>query len=260
MKIITVGNQKGGAGKTTTALNLILGLQKKHRRVLAIDMDGQCNLSYLLGVEEQILSESDENIYSILRGKKDAASCILHTEMHVDLIPASPALYEADMTINKVGKEYRLKKALESISEYEYVIIDTPPNLGIVTVNAFTASNSVIIPVQADILSLIGLNQLEETLKAVQEYTNSDLHIDGILITRYNSRTRLSQDFRSAIEQQATQIGTQVFQSEIRESVTIKEAQVSKQSLYDYAGKSKVAMDYMKFVDEVEEIQNYGKI
>ena len=128
------------------------------------------------------------------------------------------------------------------------------------TVNAFTASNSVIIPVQADILSLVGLNQLEETLKAVQEYTNSDLHIDGILITRYNSRTRLSQDFRSAIEQQATQIGTQVFQSKIRESVTIKEAQVSKQSLYDYAGKSKVAMDYMKFVDEVEEIQNYGKI
>ena len=171
--------------------------------------------------------------------------------MHVDLIPASPALYEADMTINKVGKEYRLKKALESISEYEYVVVDTPPNLGIVTVNAFTASNSVIIPVQADILSLVGLNQLEETLKAVQEYTNSDLH---------NSRTRLSQDFRSAIEQQATQIGTQVFQSKIRESVTIKEAQVSKQSLYDYAGKSKVAMDYMKFVDEVEEIQNYGKI
>lgn len=254
MKIITIGNQKGGAGKTTTALNLIFGLQQKHQRVLAVDMDGQCNLSYLLGVSEKTLTESGNNIYSILRGKKDIFSCILHTAMNIDLIPASPALYEADMTINKIGKEYRLKTALESISEYNYIVIDTPPNLGIVTVNAFTASNSVIIPVQADILSLVGLNQLVETLQAVQEYTNPNLHIDGILITRYNSRTRLSQDFRSAIEQEAKKIGTRVFQSEIRESITIKEAQVSKLSLFDYAGKSKVGTDYMRFVEEVEGI------
>lgn len=252
MKIITVGNQKGGAGKTTTALNLAFGLQQKQKNVLAIDMDGQCNLSYLLGVPEQVLTESDSNIYSILSGKKHAADCILHTESDIDLIPASPALYEADMTINKVGKEYRLKKALESISDYDYIVIDTPPNLGIVTVNAFTASNSVLIPVQADILSLVGLNQLTETLQAVQEYTNPELKIDGILITRFNARARLSRDFRTAIEQQAEQIGTRVFHSEIRESVTIKEAQVSRQSLYAYDGKSKVAGDYMQFVEELE--------
>lgn len=253
MKIITVGNQKGGAGKTTTALNLIFGLQQKERKVLAIDMDGQCNLSYLLGVPEMVLTESDSNIYSILRGKQDVASSIFHTEANVDLIPANPALYEADMTINKVGKEYRLKKALENVSDYDVVVIDTPPNLGIVTVNAFTASDSVIIPVQADILSLVGLTQLVETLQAVQEYTNPNLQIDGILITRYNSRARLSKDFRTALEQQAAQIGTRVFQSTIRESVIIKEAQVSRESLYVYAGKSKVTADYLQFLEELEE-------
>lgn len=249
MKVIAVANQKGGAGKTTTALNLAYGLANRKKKVLVIDMDGQCNLSFLLGLDSDTINSSENNIYTVLREKKDINECIIKTASGLSLIPGSPALYEADMTISKVGKEYKLKKALEKTSKYDYIIIDTCPSLGILTVNAFTASDSVVVPVQAELLSLLGLHQLYETLTAVREYCNPALKINGILVTRYQGRARISKDFHEALSMQAIELGTKVYPTPIRESVTVKEAQAMQQSLYTYAPNSPVTQDFESFID-----------
>ena len=156
------------------------------------------------------------------------------------------------MTINQIGKEYRLREALQSVTGYDDIIIDTCPSLGILTVNAFTASERVIIPVQAELLSLIGLQQLSETLEAIRTYCNPSLLIDGILVTRYQSRTRLSRDFMSALRQQAEILHTKVYASAIRESVTVKEAQSMRRPIFEYDAKAAVTQDYIQFIDEFE--------
>jgi chromosome partitioning protein len=249
MHIISVANQKGGAGKTTTALNLAYGLAAHGKKVLVIDMDGQCNLSFLLGMENERLQTEECQIYAVLTGKKQIRDCIVNAGS-VDLLPASPSLYEADMTINQIGKEYKLREALKDIKDYDDIIIDTCPSLGILTVNAFTASERVIIPVQAELLSLIGLQQLSETLEAIRTYCNPSLVTDGILVTRYQSRTRLSKDFLSALQQQAEALKTKVYTQTIRESVIIKEAQSMRKSIFEYDAKAAVTKDYKTFVDE----------
>lgn len=255
MEIISVANQKGGAGKTTTALNLAYGLAASGKKVLVIDMDGQCNLSFLLGLGNDRLQSEERQIYAVLTGKQPLRGCIVNFtgSNTIDLIPASPALYEADMTINQIGKEYRLREALKDLTGYDYVIIDTCPSLGILTVNAFTASDRVIIPVQAELLSLVGLQQLSETLDAIRTYCNPALVIDGILVTRYQSRTRLSKDFLQALQKQAEALHTKVYAQTIRESVTVKEAQSMQRSIFEYDARAAVTNDYRQFIKEFME-------
>lgn len=243
--ILAVANQKGGAGKTTTADALAAGLSLKGFRVLVVDLDPQGNLSYTAQA-----NPAEPSALDVLTGEATAAEAVQHTPAG-DIIASSPSLAGADAFITQTGKEYRLKEALASIGPgYDYIIIDTPPALGILTVNALTASDRIIVPAQADIFSLQGISQLAETVGPVKKYCNPGLVIDGILLTRYSPRAVLSRDAADLARQLAQQLGTRVYESTIRDGIAVKEAQISRQSLFTYAPKSKAAQDYLQFIDE----------
>ncbi|MCL2289094.1 MAG: ParA family protein, partial [Bacteroidetes bacterium] len=175
-----------------------------------------------------------------------------------DVLASSPSLAGADTLIVEVGKEFRLKEALEPLhNQYDYIILDTPPALGILTVNALAASTGVIIPSQADIYSLQGIDQLVGTIDTVKKYCNPELIIKGILITRYNGRTVLTRDITEIIQHKAQELGAVFYKNPIRESISIKEAQVSRVNIFQYAPKSKAAEDYESFVEEVLQERRY---
>ena len=244
MKTVSVINQKGGVGKSTTAEMLISALSLKNFKVLAIDLDAQGNLSYSLASDS-----NSPTILEVLTEEITAKDAIKHAR--ADIISSNKALAGADAFIADTGKEYRLKEALEKIEkEYDFCIIDTPPALGILTINALTASGSVIIPAQADIYSLQGIENLEETIKAVKKYCNPNLKIEGILLTRYNPRTILSREVSEMAEKLAEKLETKLFKAKIRDAVAVKEAQISQESLFKYAPKSNVTKDYEGFINE----------
>lgn len=244
-RIVSIINQKGGVGKSTTSQSLAAGLSLKGYKVLLIDMDSQGNLSFSVGADKESVSTLE-----VLKRQASAEEALQHIG-NLDIIPASISLAGADMQLTEMGKEYRLKEAIEPLKKgYDYIIIDTPPALGILTINALTASDSVIIPAQADIYSIDAIGQLYGTIRAVKQYTNKDLTITGILLTRFSDRTVLSRDLANMIKGTAEQLGTRLFNSTIREAIAIKEAQASKTDIFAYAPKSKVAADYMGFVEE----------
>lgn len=246
MHIYAVINQKGGVGKTTTVSALAGGLNLRGKSVLTVDLDPQGNLSYSFGAEPD-----GKSALGILTGDIKAAEAVVHTEQG-DIVPGGKALAGADAFITDTGKEYRLSEALAGLgSMYDFIIIDTPPALGILTVNALTACTSVIIPAQADIYSLQGIEQLGETMVPVKKYCNSGLYIEGILLTRYNPRAVLSRDIVSYMEQMAVKLETRVFDTKIREAVSIREAQMLRTDIFSYAAKSNVAADYSTFIDEI---------
>lgn len=248
LAVYAIINQKGGVGKSTTAAALWAGLSLKGCKTLAIDLDAQCNLSYTAGADT-----AHKTALSLLTGENPAEDTIQHLPTG-DIIAASKSLAGADAFITDTGKEYRLRESLEPLSAvYDYVIIDTPPSLGILTINALTACNSVIIPAQADIFSLQGIDQLNETIKPVKKYCNPALTIEGILLTRYNGRTALSRDITTYTQQLAAKLGTKVFDTTIREGIAVKEAQLNQQSIFDYAPKANVTNDYRAFIDELQE-------
>lgn len=244
-RITAIINQKGGVGKSTTAQALIAGLSLKGYKTLAVDLDAQSNLSYTAGARTD-----GATALGLLTGEVKPEDAIQHIESG-DIIAANKALSGADAFIADTGKEYRLKEALEGIADaYDHVIVDTPPQLGILTVNALTACHSVIIPAQADIYSLQGIEQLAETMKPVKKYCNPNLYIEGILLTRYSPRSILSREVAELAEQLAAKLGTKLFHTRIREAIAVKEAQISQQSLFSYAPKAKVTEDYKAFIEE----------
>lgn len=245
-EIIAVSNQKGGVGKSTTANALGAGLFSRGFSVLYVDMDAQGNLSYSMGAVNKPLSTLE-----VLTGTATAKEAIIHTAQG-DLIPASPALASADSILTETGKEYKLREALDSVlDEYDYIIIDTPPAIGTLTVNALTACNSVIVPAQADVFSLQGIGQLVQTIQTVKKYCNRDLSIRGLLITRYNARTVLSKDMADLLEDTAKTLQTTLYSTKIRECTALKEAQASQQDIFTYAPKSNASADYTAFIEEV---------
>ena len=245
-KIVTVTNQKGGTGKSTTAGALAAGLSLRGYKTLAVDLDAQGNLTYTFGADN-----TGATVLEVLTGDATAAEAIKRTQS-CDVLPANKALAGADAYIKETGKEYRLKEALENVADqYDYIIIDTPPALGILTVNALTACQSVIIPSQADIYSIQGIEQLSETMKPVKKYCNPGLEIEGILLTRYSARSVLSREVADMLEELAAKLGTKLFKTKIREAIAVKEAQISQQSLFEYSPKAKPTEDYNALIDEL---------
>lgn len=247
MKTLAIINQKGGVGKSTTAHALGAGLTLKGNKVLYVDLDAQGNLSYTLKA-----NASGYNSLGVLERPETIKEEIQITSEGAILASAAK-LASADKNIVETGKEYRLRKALKLIAEeYDYCIIDTPPTLGIVTINALTACDYAIIPAQADIYSLQGLvGQINETIKAVKEYCNSELKVIGIVLTRFSARSILSRDLAEVIEETAKKLDTKVFNTKIRECISIKEAQVSQKDIYSYAPRSNAAADYKELLEEV---------
>ncbi len=245
--IVAIANRKGGVGKTATAHALGAGLIQRGYKVLYIDLDSQCNLTDGLRINSNTVEASS---LDVLEGSSTASEAIIQTEGG-DLLPASPDLAKADRLIEGVGSEYKLRDALQPVSKkYDYILIDTPPALGVLTVNALTASNKVIIPAQADLYSLQGIEQLYGTIEAVKHFTNKKLSIEGVLITRYSSRSIIAKDMRENLEALASEIGSKVFSTAIRECTAIKEAQATQTDIYTYAPKSNASTDYRSFIDE----------
>ena len=245
---IAVINQKGGVGKSTTAYALGAGLILKGYKVLFIDLDAQGNLSYNMGALSKPITSLE-----VLTGTATAQEATVTTASG-DLIPASQALASADALITTTGKEYRLREALEPLKKsYDYIILDTPPALGILTVNALTACNSVVIPAQADTFSLQGIGQLSQTIQTVKKYCNPSLSIKGIVITRYSSRAVLTRDMTELLDDTARQLNTKLYKTKIRECIAIKEAQASQQDIYSYSPKSNATADYTQLIEEILE-------
>lgn len=246
-RITTVLNQKGGVGKTTTAHALATGLNYRGAKALVIDADPQGNISYTMQADA-----AQTGLYEALKGIVPAADAIQHTAQG-DLIASSLDLAGADMEFTQTGREYRLREVLEDISAgYTHVVIDSPPALGILTVNALTASNDVIIPVGADIYSLQGLKQLLTTIGKVQKYSNPGLTVAGLLITRKGNKAVATRQLIAAIQQQAAGLNLHLYGAIIREAVAIREAQIMRSSIFDTHANAKVTDDYRQFIDEYE--------
>lgn len=248
MKVYAVINQKGGVGKSTTALCLGAGLSLKGFKVLYIDLDAQGNLSYTLGADTQ-----GYNAMGILQ-RPETVKDEIQTAPGGEVIASSPALAGADTIITETGKEYRLKEALDKLGRtYDYCIIDTPPALGIVTINALTACQGAIIPAQADIYSLQGISQLNGTIQTVKKYCNPHLKVMGIVLTRYSARSIISREVAEMIDATAAQLNTKLYKAKIRECTALKEAQATRQSIFNYAPRSNAAADYKALIEEIME-------
>lgn len=246
MKTIAVINQKGGVGKSTTVLALGAGLTLKGYKLLHVDLDAQGNLTYTMGADP-----NGYNAMGVLQRPETAKSEIQHTAQG-DIIASSPALAGADTIITQTGKEYRLREALETVAgAYDYCIVDTPPALSVLTVNALTACTGVIIPAQADIYSLQGISQLNSTIETVKRYCNPALSIMGIVLTRYNKRSIIRREVAEMLEQTAAQLHTKLYKAKIRECTALVEAQAMKQSIYSYAPRSNATADYTALIKEI---------
>ena len=244
-RITTVLNQKGGVGKTTTAHALATGLNHKGFKALVIDADPQGNISYTMQADA-----AQAGLYEALKGIIPAADAIQHTAQG-DLISSSIDLAGADMEFTQTGREYLLREVLDAISaDYTHVVIDSPPSLGIMTVNALTASNDLIIPVGAEIYALQGLQQLLNTIGKVQKYSNPGLTVAGLLITRKGNKAVATRQLIDAIQQRAGALQLHLYSAVIREAVAIREAQIMQGSIFDTHPRAKVTDDYNAFIGE----------
>ncbi len=246
-KVISIANQKGGVGKTTTSVNLSTCLAQKGKKVLLIDIDPQGNATSGLGVD----ARETKSIYDVIINEvniKDTVHSTMVKKLYV--CPANIDLAGAEVElVSMVSRETRLKDAIDEIrDEFDYVIIDCPPSLGLITLNAFTASDSVLIPIQCEYYALEGLGQLINTIKLVQKHLNKNLEIEGVVLTMFDSRTNLSTQVATEVEKY---FGNKVFQTVIPRNIRLSEAPSHGLPITLYDKDSKGAETYKKLAKEL---------
>lgn len=254
-EIIAVTNQKGGVGKTTTAAALIAALSEKGYRILGVDLDPQGNLGFSLGID----IDNVHSLYEVFK-KQIPVEQAIYSMIYGDILPGNILLSGVELECNRPGREYMLKNELADIvDQYDYVIIDTPPALNLLTVNAFVAADKLLIPMVPEILSLLGVTQIKETIETVRQYYNPKLEVIGILLNKFNGRLNLSRDVLDMSQEIAVQLGTKVFETKVRQGVLVAESPAHGESVVTYAPHCKPAMDFVALVDEILSEENAGQ-
>ncbi|WP_429970473.1 ParA family protein [Fructilactobacillus sp. Tb1] len=246
--VISLANQKGGVGKTTTAVNLGAGLASEGKRVLIVDSDAQGNATSGVGISKQDIKK---DIYDVLVNEEPIQDVIMHSAREgLDIVPATIQLSGAEIELTpQMARETRLLNALKQVDDqYDFVLIDCPPSLGLITINAFTASDSILIPVQSEYYALEGLSQLLNTVQLVQKHFNPNLYIEGVLLTMYDARTNLGAQVNEEVRKFFKE---KVYTSVIPRNVRLSEAPSHGLPIIDYDPSSKGAKEYMKLTKEV---------
>jgi len=243
MRVISISNHKGGVGKTTSAINIGAGLNKLGKKILLIDLDPQANLSQSLGV-----IEPEINIYGALRGEYNLQPQEILKGL--DLVGSTLDLSGAEVEMSgEAGREYILKELIDPIKgSYDYIIIDSPPSLGLLTLNSFVASDKIYIPIQAQYLALQGVAKLVEIIEKIKKRLNKDLEIGGVFITQYDNRKVLNRDVVETIEDH---FKSKVFKTKIRDNVALAEAPTQGVDIFRYNPKSNGAEDYLSLCKEI---------
>lgn len=244
-RIICFSNHKGGVGKTCSTCNVGAGLSRKGKRVLLIDLDPQSNLSLSLGVKDV-----EYGIYQVLTGETSPAQATYTITENLDIIPATLDLAGAEIEFSsEAGREVILRESMsETFTKYDYVLIDCSPSLGLLTTNAMTASQEILIPLQAQYLSLQGITKLTSVIEKVQRRLNKSLKIGGVFITQYDSRKILNRDIAEAVEKHFKDV---IFQTKIRDNVSLAEAPGTGKDIFRYNAKSNGALDYDALCEEI---------
>jgi len=242
-KVISISNHKGGVGKTTSTINIGAGLNKLGKTVLLIDLDPQANLSQSLGLIDQ-----ERNIYGAIRGEYKLEPIEVLKGLHI--IPSTLDLSGAEIELSgEAGREYILRELIEPLRRsYDYILIDSPPSLGLLTINAFTASDEVFIPLQAQYLALQGLSKLMEVVEKIKKRLNKGLTVGGVFITQYDNRKVLNRDVVATIQ---AHFKNEVFKTKIRDNVALAEAPAQGLDIFRYQAKSYGAEDYLALCKEI---------
>lgn len=246
-KIIAVANQKGGVGKTTTSVNLAACLAEKGKKILLVDCDPQGNASSGYGIDKSAL---DTTIYQVIIEGTPIEQALVHTEFQVDVLPANIELAGAEVElVAAISRETRLKRALEPVEQdYDYILIDCPPSLGLLTLNSLAAADSVLMPIQCEFYALEGVSQLMNTIELVRTNLNPHLEVEGVLMTMYDGRTRLAEQVVAEVREN---FGELVYKTMIPRTVRLSEAPSYGEPILYYDKRSKGADTYMKLAEEV---------
>lgn len=244
-RVIAVVNQKGGVGKTTSVVNIGAGLAVLGRKILLVDLDAQAHLTYSLGIAAD---ELELTVYDLLKGEA-ALEEVLIEKGGLSIIPASVSLTAAEFELSNVaGREALLKNVIAGISGYDFILLDCPPNLGLLTLNALTAAKEVFVPLQAEYLAIKGLNNLSDMADKVRQRLNSELRVTRILVTLFDHRLKLSQEVLESLRES---VGDRLFNTVVRRNVTLAEATSFGQSIFEYAPNSKGSEDYRALCEEI---------